>query len=54
MSLVEMHYAHHQGLASIKFTPDGSYIVTGGADGDVRFASMLTLLYSGVGGGVPL
>jgi hypothetical protein len=31
-----MRYAHTDGLAMIKFTPDGSYTITGGADGDVR------------------
>ena len=36
MSLSEMRYAHTDGYALIKYTVDGNYVITGGADGDVR------------------
>jgi hypothetical protein len=31
-----MRYAHTDGQALIKYTADGNYTITGGADGDVR------------------
>jgi len=43
MSVSTMRYAHSDGLAMIKYTPDGSYTITGGADGDVRYEEALSI-----------
>lgn len=43
MSVSAMRYAHSDGRAMIKFTPDGSHTITGGADGDVRYEQGLLL-----------
>jgi hypothetical protein len=36
MSLGEFSFGHLEGLCTIRHTPDGRNILSGGADGDIR------------------